>query len=50
MNNDEKKQEKNPELVADDAMQVIPKVSKVVIDEKTGTVTLTIWKEEKKEK
>jgi len=46
MKNDEKKHEKNPEPTADDAVQAIPKVSKVTFDEKTGTLTLKLASEE----
>jgi hypothetical protein len=45
MNNDEKKIEKTDDPV-DEALQNIPKVSKIIFDEKTGTVTLKLASEE----
>jgi hypothetical protein len=45
MNNDEKKIEKTDDPV-NEALQNIPKVSKIIFDAKTGTVTLQISKEQ----
>jgi hypothetical protein len=44
MSDERKKPEKNDEP-ADEALQNIPKVSKVIFDEKTGTITLKIAKD-----
>jgi len=44
MSDGRKEPEKNDEPV-DEALQNIPKVSKVIFDEKTGTITLQIEKD-----
>jgi hypothetical protein len=45
MSSEKKELEKDDEP-SDDALQNIPKVSKVIFDEKTGTITLQIAKED----
>ena len=47
MNSDEKERDKKAESGADNS-QAIRKVSKVIFDKKTGTLTLTLEKEEMK--
>jgi len=44
---DEKKELEKDDEPVDEALQNIPKVSKVIFDEKTGTITLQIAKEDK---
>jgi len=46
MSDEKKELEKNNESIDED-LQNIPKVSKVLFDEKTGTFTLQIAKEDK---
>jgi hypothetical protein len=43
MSNEKKELDKNEESI-DETFQNIPKVSKVIFDEKTGTITLQIAK------
>jgi len=45
MSNEKKELEKDDEPIDED-LQNIPKVSKVIFDEKTGTITLQIAKED----
>jgi hypothetical protein len=45
MSTEKKESEKNDETV-DEALQNIPKISKIIFDEKTGTVTLKLATEE----
>jgi hypothetical protein len=45
MSNEKKELEKNDEPIDED-LQNIPKVSKVIFDEKTGTITLQIAKDD----
>jgi len=49
MSNEKKELEKNDAPI-DDALQNIPKVSKVIFDEKTGTLTLQIKKDNEQRK
>jgi hypothetical protein len=44
---DEKKELEKDEGLVNEDFQNIPKVSKVIFDEKTGTITLQIAKEDK---
>jgi len=49
MGKEKKKIEKNDDP-ADEAVQNIPKIGKVIIDEKTGTLTLQVKKEKGRKK